>query len=234
MQHQLTILSESCHLPFIDGTLKDVRDEVFALRHMELEVDNIVSGLPSDDSEPFILTHPDLHCANIIIDEQLKIQGIIDWEFAGTVPRQLFTPPAWTTGHDGRELMGPFEQITGAFYTALELSQHEELKNLWRQSGESNSLFATARILSHPPKLESLFYRCIFPTMANGSQDDVVSQFFANDENALLAAEAERPLGLSERYTSYLKANGLYDDSVEEDPIVAEHMAKIRKILGME
>lgn len=30
----------------------------------------------------------------------MQVQGIIDWEFTSTIPRQVFTPPSWITGHD--------------------------------------------------------------------------------------------------------------------------------------
>lgn len=46
------------------------------------------------------LAHLDLRCGNITITEDLRIHSIIDWEFTGTVPRHLFTPPPWITGHD--------------------------------------------------------------------------------------------------------------------------------------
>jgi Phosphotransferase enzyme family len=39
-------------------------------------------------TQAFYLTHTDLHAGNIFVDAQGKITGIIDWEFASTLPPQ--------------------------------------------------------------------------------------------------------------------------------------------------
>lgn len=227
MKYQLDSVSKSARLPLIDGTLSDVRDQVFALYHLKLKTREIMRDLQSDDSDTFVLTHPDLHYANIIVDEGLKIQGIIDWEFARTVPQHLFTPPAWMTGHDGRERRRPPKVISDDCQKALQLSTDEELKSHWRMDDRCGALFATAQIFSHPTKLERLFYQSIFPAMFWGGrgQDEVISHFFDDDENAALAADAERQLRSSERYTAYLKESGLYADMEEDAARSAEMRA---------
>lgn len=52
---------------------------------------------------PFILMHGDLRPSNIIVDKDMTIVSIIDWEWSRIVPAQLFVPPTWLTG---RELAG--------------------------------------------------------------------------------------------------------------------------------
>ena len=83
--------------PPSDVTVDDIRQELFALHGMERIFDQAID--PHLDKGPFILNHLDLWGANTIVDESLQIQGIIDWEFTGTIPRQVFTPPSWITGH---------------------------------------------------------------------------------------------------------------------------------------
>ncbi|KAM3511223.1 hypothetical protein MY11210_005159 [Beauveria gryllotalpidicola] len=217
-------------LPLIGGTLNEVRDQVFALDQLELEARRSVGDLRANEGASFILTHPDLHYANIIVDEEVRIQGIIDWEFAGTVPQHLFTPPAWTTGHDGRGCLRPPKEIVSGFQTALRLSKDEELKSHWKRIGQPVTL-ATAQIFCHPTKLERLFYDFVFPRMYRGSRDEVVSFFFSGDKNAGLAAQAEKQLRRSERYTSYLQEHGLYDDIEEEKARLTDMTAKILDIL---
>ena len=48
----------------------------------------------------FILTHGDLRPPNIIVDDDLNIIAIINWEWSSTVPRQFNIPPLWLAGTD--------------------------------------------------------------------------------------------------------------------------------------
>lgn len=41
---------------------------------------------PRGEDEQFFLSHPDLHAGNIFVDEEGHISGIIDWEFAASLP----------------------------------------------------------------------------------------------------------------------------------------------------
>ena len=60
---------------------------------------------------PFVLSHLDLRWPNIIVDDDLDILAVIDWEWTGSIPRQLFTPPSWIAGQEP-----PF--VTGDEYRA--------------------------------------------------------------------------------------------------------------------
>lgn len=53
---------------------------------------------PAYNHGPFMLMHGDLRPTNIIVDKDLKILSIIDWEWSRIVPAQLFVPPTWLTG----------------------------------------------------------------------------------------------------------------------------------------
>lgn len=50
------------------------------------------------DRGPFVLQHGDLLPANIIVDDNLHIQSILDWEWSHTVPLQMLAPPFWLVG----------------------------------------------------------------------------------------------------------------------------------------
>lgn len=60
-----------------------------ALVHCEAaaKVGRIASG-----DGPFMLKHVDLHWQNILLDEQCTVVGIIDWEWAHTVPIESIQP----------------------------------------------------------------------------------------------------------------------------------------------
>lgn len=49
------------------------------------------AAVPQLDEGPFLLHHPDLSQSNIIVDQEFKIVGLVDWSWASTVPLQSFT-----------------------------------------------------------------------------------------------------------------------------------------------
>ena len=49
---------------------------------------------------PFILIHGDFRTANVLVDKNLNITGVLDWEWSRTVPVQMFLPPTWLRGSD--------------------------------------------------------------------------------------------------------------------------------------
>jgi Phosphotransferase enzyme family len=55
---------------------------------------------------PFILIHGDFRRANVLVDQNLNITGVLDWEWSRTVPVQMFLPPPWLRGSDIRDLLG--------------------------------------------------------------------------------------------------------------------------------
>ncbi|KAH9221427.1 hypothetical protein DL95DRAFT_403254 [Leptodontidium sp. 2 PMI_412] len=54
---------------------------------------------------PFILIHGDFRTANVLVDQDLNITGVLDWEWSRTVPVQMFLPPTWLRGGDIRDLL---------------------------------------------------------------------------------------------------------------------------------
>lgn len=75
---------------------------------------------------PFVLKHVDLHWQNILLDEQCTVVGIIDWDWAHTVPIESFHPLPFNFATkmvplQPRNVAG-FEQIALRFLKALEES----------------------------------------------------------------------------------------------------------------
>ncbi|EJT68006.1 hypothetical protein GGTG_14417, partial [Gaeumannomyces tritici R3-111a-1] len=57
------------------------------------------SWIRSDlDSGPFVLAHGDLQRWNMLFSDDFKLLAVIDWEWAQTVPLQLFLPPLFLSG----------------------------------------------------------------------------------------------------------------------------------------
>ena len=53
------------------------------------------AGKECFDTGPFILQHADMHWQNLLFDEECTIVGVIDWEWAQTVPVDSFNLLPW-------------------------------------------------------------------------------------------------------------------------------------------
>jgi aminoglycoside phosphotransferase (APT) family kinase protein len=42
---------------------------------------------------PFVLVHGDLELFNLLVDDNMDIIAVLDWEWSRVVPRQFFIPP---------------------------------------------------------------------------------------------------------------------------------------------
>jgi Phosphotransferase enzyme family len=67
--------------------------------------------LPEYNYGPFILMHGDFCSSNIIVDENLNIVSVIDWEWSRTVPAQLLVPPEWLTGYEVNGLLSVYNKL---------------------------------------------------------------------------------------------------------------------------
>ncbi|TWU77195.1 hypothetical protein ED733_008610 [Metarhizium rileyi] len=70
-------------------------------KHVEKWID------PGLDQGPFVLIHGDLHLSNLLFDEDMRIMGVLDWEWSRVVPVQYFAPPLWLSERDTVQLAGP-------------------------------------------------------------------------------------------------------------------------------
>lgn len=76
MAYQFGLISAFFSRPVCDLTVDEIKQEVFALHGLEPIFHQIIN--PQLDQRPFVLNHMDLRNANIIVNESLRIQGIID------------------------------------------------------------------------------------------------------------------------------------------------------------
>ncbi|QPC69461.1 hypothetical protein HYE68_000213 [Fusarium pseudograminearum] len=195
------------------------RDE-FALHALSLEETQNISRLKTDPSgDSFYLAHPDLRVDNIIVDDELRIRGIIDWEFSVTVPRYAFLPPSWLTGHDTGSIISKID-LSSEFMSVLSSKKHEscshsQLAQDW--SFQDDLRLPMAYILLDPSDLVFIFYRYIYPRLYKKPRNEIVPRFFQLPDNKDLRAGLERRLNASKRYTQYLKDHNLIDDNEEPE-----------------
>jgi hypothetical protein len=57
---------------------------------------------------PFVLIHGDLGPQNLLVNEDLDIVSVLDWEWSRVVPLQFFSPPLWLSNPDTTKLAYPF------------------------------------------------------------------------------------------------------------------------------
>ncbi|KAG5752056.1 hypothetical protein H9Q72_006778 [Fusarium xylarioides] len=217
LAYQSHILSETYRLPTQDLSSDQVRMELFALESL---TKHVFGSLEFPKSKtPFSMAHQDLRCSNIIVTEDLHVSGIIDWEFAGTIPRYLSTPPSWLTGDD-LDAVSAFpaaadltlKELYAEFIEVLEVKSATsgdcaKLRDGWKYQAELR--FPVAQIIRHPSCLIRVYYGLIFPRLFVGrDMGEVVDEFF-RDEGRFLMSEVKQRLEKSECYTQHLKDQGL-------------------------
>ncbi|OAA53442.1 phosphotransferase enzyme family protein [Niveomyces insectorum RCEF 264] len=226
MKYEFDVVSEFFFAPVSNLKIDDLQKELYAFHALEPHFPGLIN--PSLDRGPFVLSHPDFRAHNIIVDEQLRIQGVIDWEFTSTVPLQLFTPPSWVTGCDSKETSeGPHAEFREVLHAqAKENPSYRQLEIEWY--GEANEAVATpvssgtvktfciAHILRKPCDAVEIFYDFLDNDEACATDEEKearLAQFFkAHPE---LQAQAQRRYEESQAYSKYLADNGLFETRMD-------------------
>lgn len=228
--YHCNILSAIAKEPVQDDNLNGVKTELFALDSILKEIPRCIDL--QEPSSSFILAHADLRCGNILVDDDFHILAIIDWEFSGTIPLQLFTPPPWIMGHDpatsyvytgisGRDIFPEFRtllmEMRNSSSACAQLCQDWGIQDHAAQDEEFVlKVSPIMEIFRHPSRLNDIYYMSIFERLfgSNACKDTVANDFFEKDENQALAQQVELQMWNSERYTEYLVKHGLF----VEDP----------------
>ncbi|KAK9438409.1 phosphotransferase enzyme family protein [Metarhizium brunneum] len=184
---------------------------------------------PFDSARAFL----DYQCGNIIVNADFGIAAIIDWEFSGTVPLEYFTPPLWITGHGRSEYIYlATDTISNGFYEVLRTkamtsNKCAQLMQEWNL--QPQLAFPIVQILRQPETLLHVFYRFIFRIFFKGDREQVISDFFAqNDDNGTMAVEIRRRVENSKHYVQYLSEHGLLVVDEEAEKREQELLAMLK------
>ncbi|KAL2192125.1 kinase-like protein [Thermothelomyces heterothallicus CBS 203.75] len=207
--HQYHLLYETYKLPSYQLSREVAELEVFGLEDLKTRISGYI-----DDRLPFVLTHTDLRPSNIIVDENLRIQGIIDWEWASTVPRQFFLPPTWLAGLPPDWVSGvEYRTEYRWFRDALQAGTSElcrQLTSEWDRKLPTRIDLPLAVTLRHHSCFVNSYFRGVFPKFYEGSWKYEVNKFFERDgKDGQFSLRVQQRLRDSERYTNYLEENGL-------------------------
>jgi hypothetical protein len=157
-----------------------------------------------------VLTHTDLRPTNIIVDENLQIQGIIDWEWANTVPRQLFLSPTWIAGCTPDMVSSVEFRIEYRWLRDVlraDTSEHcRQLALEWDRKLPRRIDMSLAVIFRHRSCFVNAYYRGVFPMFYESSWEREVKKFHECDgEDGKVSIDVQHRSRESERYARHLE-----------------------------
>ncbi|OAX78043.1 hypothetical protein ACJ72_07653, partial [Emergomyces africanus] len=110
---------------------------------------------PEHNHGPFVLMHGDLRSSNILVDDDLNIVSVLDWEWSHTIPLQMFLPPPWLTGFEVPGILRAYNRL--AYDCLVDIFRGETadveyqycrkpylerpLFNLWKRASASGDIF---------------------------------------------------------------------------------------------
>jgi hypothetical protein len=240
-RYQLQIMRELFQLPTPELSRNDAQLEVFALEHLGQQLPKLID--PQEDDNTFVLSHTDMGCRNVLVDSDLNITGIIDWEWACVIPRQLFMPPSWISGIEldivsfrmHNTTLSEFLQILqDKSQTSPRLCQ---LAREWNQERLQNEpALPLAHILQDHWCLITVYFVFLYQRFFVENYSTLVPTFFqGNRKQQSLALEVERRVKTSEEYAQYLKDKGLFVPSEEaiRDRELLEEIRRLREKLKL-
>ncbi|KIH87663.1 hypothetical protein SPBR_05014 [Sporothrix brasiliensis 5110] len=241
VHHQYALIFELFKMPSKVMQPGAAEAEVFALHHLRSIV--FSSMRPSENLGPFVLSHPDLRWSNIIVEDShdctdapnasnapdasciqghrtFTIRAILDWEFAGTVPPQLFLPPFWLTGLPAELLGWPsyeyrYRECQRILVSLAASSAHcRDLAQAWTEDLATTLEFAAASVLRHHNEALELHWKLVYKLCRYSIQPDEAKRDFVkmHGQNSPWGRDIEWRMALSQMYRKYLVENNLWTE----------------------
>ncbi|KAI0914737.1 phosphotransferase enzyme family protein [Ustulina deusta] len=122
------------------------------------------------ENGPFVLVHGDLEPFNLLVDDEMEVVCVLDWEWSRIVPLQFFKPPLWLANPDPtnlayeavyRRYLDRFDKFLAILRT-LEKERYgnELLSNEWAEA-KTNSGFLVANALENWTDIDWFAFRYI-------------------------------------------------------------------------
>ncbi|KAK9444943.1 phosphotransferase enzyme family protein [Metarhizium brunneum] len=232
MESQLQIVSDTLAVPVADQAIDDMKLEAFAVHFMEKD---LIDAGPDDEENGYPLCHSDLRLANIIVNDELQINGIIDWDDASTVPKQLFSPPPWISGVDDESIM-EFQLLHAEFRGILVAKSKTnsicgEMLKQWygATNGEPNKALYVAHIIRYPTELAEVVARLHKRLGLIGKLRTDIHAYYKS--SIAVQEEVQKRAALCDEYTSYLKNRGLYKDRPLDLKALKANLERVEEML---
>lgn len=115
------------------------------------------------DKGPFLLKHVDLHWQNILLDSECVVVGIIDWEWAHTVPAESFRPLPFNFAGKLQPLnqwnIERHAEIAQAIFRLLETNDSQCIQGLASLDGTANNKIAACLDCYKWPEIRREHYK---------------------------------------------------------------------------
>ncbi|RSL82728.1 hypothetical protein CEP52_016889 [Fusarium oligoseptatum] len=207
LDEQVRILKHMWTMPYNNLDREQAEREEFAQQFIcQPEVRDRI--YISTTSQSFFLAHPDLRPGNILVDDDLKICGIIDWEYTASVPQCASAPPTWITGNDTGLANLPSE-FTCVLSSMRDKSKyHSQLATEW--CARDPLAWSLTHILIDPAELDFVFWKRVMPSITRLCDIPI-------PDDVQLQADVDRRLEVSRRFSQYLDENNLHVEGREEE-----------------
>ncbi|KAI8943968.1 phosphotransferase enzyme family protein [Xylaria longipes] len=182
---------------------------------------------PRHENGPFVLVHGDLEPFNLLVDDEMGIVCVLDWEWSRVVPLQFFKPPLWLANPDTtnlaydavyRRYLDRFDKFLAILRTLEKESYGNELlSNEWDEA-KADSGFLVANALENWTDIDWFAFRYINRKCYRGRDLQERVQAFM-DEDTTRKAFITRKLQEGIAYTAATEAlkNNSKDVGVESD-----------------
>ncbi|KPM34283.1 hypothetical protein AK830_g12291 [Neonectria ditissima] len=190
----VTMLLEIAYNAFVEGRSSVVEDRQGedALYHLHIFRQYAEGWINRQlDQGPFVLVHGDLEPFNLIVDDDMNVISLLDWEWSRVVPRQFFKPPLWLKNPDTTKLAYNFVyqdylQRFDQFLAILRIREREKygnelLSDEWAEA-KVDSGFLVANALENWTDMDWFAFRYINWKCYRGlSLDERVKSFMDDD-----------------------------------------------------
>lgn len=188
-------------LLYDDMTEINAQHEVFALEDFQARLFHLND--PSLNFGPFVLMHGDLRPPNIIVDDDLSITAIIDWQWSSTVPVSFFTPPLWLAGTHINQEDERYNIAYARLYQALVTEGSNACSVLSEDWGpdlcSSPRLFVPPALFRHD-WFFLLYYKALFPGYYNNiDRREKLRSFFKT--SSFFSREVREKIAAPRRFT---------------------------------
>ncbi|WEW61693.1 hypothetical protein PRK78_007185 [Emydomyces testavorans] len=201
---------------------------------------------PQYNHGPFVLMHGDLRPPNIVVDDDLNIVSILDWEWSHTVPVQMFVPPSWLTNQGILQISKDISTIgyLAAVYSFIRRTTDQEntfhnpnklllkdlpLAALWRPMSEFEEFIIPLGLLA-PHCLGNIYWDALDHCYHGQNSKERVQAFFKLDIQAPDRQAVEKKM---QEFESFEKER--QDLGIERRPLMptktAEELSHLAKAL---